>query len=303
MFSELDLAVELFPPIRASYDIVGELRSSIARRIGLKGPVPVVLGGADSLACAFGAGVVKPGPVSEMAGSSTCLNTAVATPLDDLRISNCTGVLPDGFMTETGINTTGEAVRWAAELLYGGRAGQPLARDFAQLDAEASVAPPGADDVLAIVALADGERDNPELRGAFTGLSLRHGRGVLARAVLEGAAFAIRDQLDLLRNAGAPVDELRISGGDARLTAWNRIKADVTGLPVLTVPGDATTIGVAMLAGIGAGVYLDAGEAMRRAVRYTERLAPEAAPKRLYDARYGAWRRLARSSVVRRHTH
>ena len=216
-----------------------------------------MLGGADSQACALGTGVVAPGPVSEMAGSSTCLNAAVPAPLDVLEVTHYPHVIAGPYTTETGINTTGAAVAWLAGLLYGGRTGRPSAADYARLDAEAGAVRPGADGVVALPVLGDGERTDPDVRGAFAGLSLRHGRAALARALLEGVAFAIDDQLDLLRSGGAPVTELRVSGGDTRLASWTRIKADVLGIPVRTVPGDAAVSGVAMLAGLGAGIYRD----------------------------------------------
>jgi xylulokinase len=311
LFAAWALPDSFFPPVRPSWEVVGEVRPAVMRRLlggrrGVHGSpgswpaIPVVLGGADSQACAFGAGVVEPGPVSEMAGSSTCLNSVVGIPLAEVRVTHYTHVVPAGFTTETGINTTGEAVRWAAELLYGGRAGRPGTADFARLDAEAAAAPPGSDGVLALAALADGERDDPDVRGAFTGLSLRHGRAVLARAVLEGVAYAIRDQLELLRGAGAPVDELRVSGGDARLATWNRIKADVTGLPVVRVEGDAAATGVAMLAGMGAGIYRSADEAIGRAVHLDPPIEPDPATRPVHDEGFDAWRRLAGAAAVRR---
>ena len=94
------------------------------RRVGLAAGMPVVLGGADSQACALGVGVVAPGPVSEMAGSSTCLNAAVPAPLDVLAVTHYPHVIPGPFTTETGINTTGAAIAWLAGLLYGGRSGR-----------------------------------------------------------------------------------------------------------------------------------------------------------------------------------
>lgn len=302
LFAAFDLAPALFPPVRGSWEVLGTLRPSLARRFGLPDSpaIQVVLGGADSQACALGAGVVGPGPVSEMAGSSTCLNAAVAAPLDEVRITHYTHVVPGPFTTETGVNTTGAAVEWLARLLYGGRRGRPSSIDYARLDAEAAATPPGADGVLALPVLGDGERTDADLRAAFTGLSQRHGRGVLARAILEGAAFAIRDQLELLRGAGAAVDELRVSGGDTRLISWNRIKSDVTGLPVVRIPGDAATTGVAMLAGLGAGVYRDLDEAIARCVRFEERLEPDPSVAARYDQAFAAWQTLAASTVARR---
>ena len=298
MLGSLALDPALFPPIRPSGGVVGGLRPAIAARVGLAAGLPVVLGGADSQACALGAGVVAPGPVSEMAGSSTCLNAAVAAPLDVLAVTHYPHVIPGPFTTETGINTTGAAVAWLAGLLYGGRTSRPRAADFALLDAEAGAVPPGSDGVVALAVLGDGERTDPNLRGAFVGLSLRHGRGALARAVLEGVAFAIADQLDLLRQGGAPVTELRVSGGDTRLGTWNRIKADVLGIPVRTIPGDAAVTGVAMLAGLGAGIYRDPAEAIARCSRPDAAIEPDPSVRAAYDDAAAAYRRVTESAAA-----
>ena len=258
----LDLPAQILPRIAAATDILGTLRPAIAARVGLSPSIPVILGGADSQACAFGAGVVAPGPVSEMAGSSTCLNAAVTIPLRHLAITHYPHVVPGVFTTETGINTTGSAIAWVADRLYGGRSGRAAGADYERLDREASSIAPGADGVLALAVLADGERTDPELRGILSGLSLRHDRATIARAMLEGVAFAIRYQLGLLTEAGTRISELRVSGGDTRLQTWDRIKADVSGLPVRVVPGVSAVTGVSMLAGIGAGVYDGVSEAM-----------------------------------------
>ena len=265
-----------------------------------------MLGGADSQACALGAGVVGPGPVSEMAGSSTCLNAAVPAPLDVLAVTHYPHVVPGPFTTETGINTTGAAVAWLA--------GPALRRPSGPPDAPPTTpgstprpAPcaPGADGVVALPVLGDGERTDPDLRGAFAGLSLRHGRAALARAVLEGVAFAIADQLELLRAGGrARSTELRVSGGDTRLAA---VDPDQGGRPRASrsgpSPGDAAVTGVAMLAGLGVGVYRDPGRG-DRALR-PARAADRAGCRPTADAYAGAaaaYRALAGSAAVRRAT-
>lgn len=296
----LGLPPDLFPPVRDSSEPLGGLTPSIARRVGLHAGLPVVLGGADSQACALGAGVVAPGPVSEMAGSSTCLNAAVPTPLSVLGVTHYPHVVPGLYTTETGINTAGAAVAWVADLLYAARGRRAGPADYAHLDREAAAVPPGADGVLAIPILADGERTDADLRAAFTGLSLRHDRAVLARAIMEGVAFAIRDQLDLIKGGGAEVTELRVSGGDTRLATWNQIKADVIGVPVVPVPGDAAVGGVAMLAGLGAGLYDDVQDAISRCVHLATPNEPNPANRVHYDERLEAWRELATADVVRR---
>ncbi len=295
-----DLDPALFPPIRGSWEVVDTVLPTVARRLGLPAGVPVVLGGADSQACALGAGVVAPGAVSEMAGSSTCLNAVVLEPLPELLITHYPHVVPGPYTTETGINTTGLAVDWVARLLYGGRTGRPRPADWARLDAEAAVATPGSGGVLAVPVFGDGERTDAALRAALTGLSLRHGRAEIARAMLEGVAYEMREQLDLVRRAGAPVRELRVSGGDTRLTTWNQIKADVTGIPVARIPGDAAVTGVAMLAGLGAGVYRDVADAVARCVRVDEVAEPDPARVGRYDEGYATYRALVDSAAVRR---
>ena len=134
----LDLETDLFPVAHPSWAVVGELRPALVRRLGLARSIPIVIGGGDSLACAFGAGVVAPGPISEMAGSSTCLNSVVAEPLADLDVTNYPNLLPgDGYFTEVGINTSGEAVDWLAALAYAGRSGRPTGADYERIDTEA----------------------------------------------------------------------------------------------------------------------------------------------------------------------
>ena len=228
----LELDPAKLPVAHPSWSVVGELRPALVRRFGLSRTIPVVIGAGDSIACALGAGVTGPGPVSEMAGSSTCLNTVVAEPLSDLDITHYPNATArDGYVTEVGINTTGEAVDWLTALTYGGRSGRPRDADFARFDADAAGVAPGSDGVLFLPALGDGERDDPGLRGAVVGLSLRHDRRVLGRAMLEGVAFEIRMRIEALTRAGSPATELRVSGGDASLQTWNRIKADVLGSP------------------------------------------------------------------------
>jgi sugar (pentulose or hexulose) kinase len=300
LLAALGLGPARLPRPQASWTVAGELRPALVRRFGLSQTVPVIAGAADSLACALGAGVTEPGPVSEMAGSSTCLNSVVAEPLPDLDVSNYASPMgPEGYMTETGINTAGEAVDWIAALAYGGRGGQPRARDYERLDREAAAVPPGADGLLFVPVLGDGERDDPALRGTAVGLSLRHGRAAWARATLEGVAFGMRARLEVLGRGREPVAELRVSGQAAGLRSWNQIKADVLGVPVLRVPGDATAAGVAMLAGIGVGAYSGSAEAVAAACHPQEPVLPDPGHSERYDALYHRYRAALTSDLAR----
>ena len=247
----------------------------------------MIAGAGDSIACAIGAGVTAPGPVSEMAGSSSCFNSVVPEPLADLDITHYPSAVDDhGYVTEVGLNTTGEALDWLAQLFYD-RA--PRRDDFARIEHAAAAAPPGADGLLFAPVLGDGERDDPTLRGTASGLSLRHDRSAWARATLEGVAFGVRARLDTLQRASTKATELRVSGGGARIALWNQIKADVTGTPVVCVPGDSTAAGAAMLAGLGAGIYRDVAQAVKAAYRPGPVAEPDPRHRGLYDERYARY--------------
>jgi xylulokinase len=150
--------------------------------------------------------------------------------------------------------------------------------DYGELDAEASHWRPGVEDLLFAPYLA-GERTphaDPEARGAFTGLSLRHDRGALARAVMEGVAFGLRDSLELLCHLGVEASKGRISGGGARSGLWVRIVASALGLPIERMQlEEGAAYGAALLAGVRAGVFADAADAVERCVRVRETIEPE----------------------------
>jgi xylulokinase len=150
--------------------------------------------------------------------------------------------------------------------------------DYAALDAEAARWEPGVEGLLFAPYLA-GERTphiDPEARGAFTGLSLRHDRGALARAVMEGVAFGLRDSLELLRDLGVEASAGRVSGGGARSELWVRIVASALRLPIERMQlEEGAAYGAALLAGVHAGVFGDTHDAVERCVRVRETIQPE----------------------------
>jgi xylulokinase len=166
-----------------------------------------------------------------------------------------------------------------------------LGSDFDELDAEAVGWPPGSEGLLFAPYLA-GERTphpDPAARGAFIGLSVRHDRGALWRAMLEGVAYGLRDSLELLRELGARPESGRVSGGGARSELWNRILASVLGLPLETTESEeGSAFGAALLAGVRAGVFSDADDAVAHCVRPRRRIEPEWD----YDDGYLRFRRL-----------
>jgi xylulokinase len=279
LLEDLELDADLLPQVVPSATVVGDLRREVADRVGFRGSVPVVLGGADSQSCAFGVGVIAPGIASEMAGSSTCVNTVVAEVLADERITHYGHVLQGRLTTELGLNTTGSAVEWAANLLYPSRRGQTA---IGELSGRLERVPPGSRGVTVTPTFADGERDDVRVRASIRGLSLRHDRDDLMRSVLEGVAFGIRDHVAVLSHAGGPLVEMRISGGGTRLDVFNQIKADVLGLPVRVFGGDAAASGAAALAGLAVGVFTGPKEAAEWTFDQSVLLEPVPSEARAY---------------------
>ncbi len=253
----------LFPEVLAPWEQAESLPRATARLTGLRQGIPVVIGAADSQCVAHGAGVVAPGAVSEMAGASSCLNSAVPEPLEDLRVTHYSHTVPGMYCTEVGVNTTGAAVDWAVTRL-GYRGHRALIADAERGRRRALRQRTGAD-VRAVAPLfmpylADGDRDDPTLIAAFVGLSLRHDRAALAYAIVEGIALSVSDSVGVLVEAGSPLTDLRVAGGGARLGPAGQIKADLLGAPVLHLKADTAAIGTAMLAAAVAG-HRDRAEA------------------------------------------
>jgi xylulokinase len=132
---------------------------------------------------------------------------------------------------------------------------------------------------------------DPYVRGAFLGLSTRHGRAHLTRALLEGVAFALRDCLELIRDKGIVIREIRATGGGARSSFWLQIMADVFGLPITRVENpEGGAAGAAILAGVGVGIYEDFADAAKQAIRAGGVVRPRKAAGPGYEACYRRYR-------------
>jgi xylulokinase len=157
--------------------------------------------------------------------------------------------------------------------------------EFSALVREASTWEPGVEGLTFLPYLA-GERTphaDPDARGAFAGLSLRHDRGALVRAVLEGVAFGLRDSFDLIAQLGMQPERGRVSGGGARSELWLRIVASVLGIPLeRPVAEEGAAYGAALLGGVAGGVWADTSEAVRACVRTRGEVEPDPAWQEAY---------------------
>jgi xylulokinase len=235
--------------------------------------VPGAAGAGDQAAAALGVGVDRPGPVSVVLGTSGVVFAALpAFAADrDGRVHAFCHAVPGTWHVMGVMLSAAGSLRWLRDLLAAG---------YEDLLAAAEGWPPGAGGVLFAPYLA-GERTphaDPDVRGAFVGLELRHDRGALVRAVLEGVAFGLRDSLELLRELGVRAESGRVSGGGARSGLWLRIVASVLGIPLeRTAVEEGSAYGAALLAGVAAGAFADVHEAVERCVRVRAVVEPDPA--------------------------
>jgi xylulokinase len=247
-----------------------------------------IAGAGDQAAAALGVGIVSPGPVSVVLGTSGVVFAALPAYAPDVlaRVHVFCHAVPGTW------HAMGVMLSAAGSLAWLRRA---VGADYGVLDEEAARWAPGTEGLLFAPYLA-GERTphaDPDARGAFTGLSLRHDRGALARATLEGVAYGLRDSLELLRDLGVRPAVGRASGGGAASELWLRIVASVLGLPLeRTESEEGSAFGAALLAGVHAGVFRDAADAVARCVHVRDRIEPDADWSAVYEHGYDRYRLL-----------
>lgn len=249
-----------------------------------------IAGAGDQQAAALGVGVVDPGTVSIVLGTSGVVFAALPAYAHDsqARVHAFCHAVPDTWEAMGVMLNAAGSLRWLRDALASGTS-------FDELTAEADRWSPGVEG-LTFLPYLQGERTphaDPGARGSFTGLSLRHDRGALVRAVLEGVAYGLRDSLELLRELGVEPEKGRVSGGGARSRLWLEIVASALGLPVeLTVVEEGSAYGAALLAGVADGVFADAREAVAACVRAGEAVEPNPAWASAYEAGYSRFRAL-----------
>jgi len=249
-----------------------------------------IAGAGDQQAAALGVGVIEGGTVSVVLGTSGVVLAALPAYAHDreARVHAFCHALPDMWEAMGVMLNAAGSLQWLRDALAPDSS-------FEDLTADAQRWEPGVEG-LTFLPYLQGERTphaDPDARGAFTGLSLRHDRAALVRAVLEGVAYGLRDSLELLRELGVTPENGRVSGGGARSRVWLEIVASVLGLPLeLTVVEEGSAYGAALLAGVAGGVYADAREAVAACVRPREAVLPNPAWAAAYDEGYARFRAL-----------
>ena len=299
MLNALDLPRQWMPEVTESPVASARVSAEAAQVTGLLEGTPVVGGGGDQAAQAVGTGIISEGIVSVTVGTSGVVFAASDTYRVEPqgRLHAFCHAVPGMWHLMGVMLSAGGSLRWYRDAL--GQTEKALAessgRDVYEILTEsAASAPPGCEGLVFLPYLT-GERapyPDPDARGVFFGLTVRHGKPHLTRAVLEGVTYGLRDSVELMRALGISMNQVRASGGGARSAFWRQLMADVFESEIVTVNvTEGAAYGAALLAGVGAGVYADVSDACAQTIGLVSQVQP-GANARVYAGYYPLYRAL-----------
>lgn len=290
-----DVDVEKFPEVFACHDVIGSVTEQVAIELGLNEGTPVVAGGLDAACGALGVGVLYEGETQEQGGQAGGMSVCLSEYKADPRLILSYHVVPNRYLLQGGtvggagvakwfLNEFGEAEKNASKLNG--------TNPYYEMDLIAEHIAPGSEGLIFLPYMS-GERSplwNPKAKGVYYGIDFSKTRAHFIRANEEGAAFALKHNLDIVESLGINILELRAMGGAANSLLWTQIKADVTQKKIVVPSSDtATTLGAAILAGVGVGVYESFEEAVEKLVMIKRQHAPNKDVKELYQHQYGMY--------------
>lgn len=300
VLAALGLDPKLLPPILESSAIAGSMTPEAARATGLRAGTPIVAGAGDQPAGATGVGVIEEGQMMVSLGTSGVIFAPTRRAILDptLALATFDHAAPGVSYLMGCILSAGGALQWHRNELCQLEQAEAKKKKIEVYDLlldRASKTPIGAEGLFFLPYLM-GERsphNNPNARGAWIGLSIRHGKPHLTRAVVEGVTFALRDCLEAVRTLKVEIAEVRATGGGARSPFWMQMLSDVFGVRVNCVESaEGPALGAAILAGVGTGAYPDFKTAARQAVRMGRSYKPTSKGQRDYQPVYEKFRTL-----------
>lgn len=287
VLAALDIPEVWLPTVYEGPDVSGHLSADIAAEAGLEPGLPVAAGGGDNAAAAVGTGITSPGRISSSIGTSGVLFAhAESASVDPSgRIHAFCHAVPDRYCLLGVTLSAGGSLRWWRDATSMG---------YSELVSEAESVEPGAEGLIFLPYLT-GERTphlDPEARGVFIGLTARHGRGHMTRALMEGVVFSLRDGLEIMRGLGVEPTEIRAIGGGASSPLWLRLQADVFGRPIhRLVIEEGAAYGAALLGHVAAGTFATVDDAAS-VVKVMDEVAEPTPAADLYSSLYEVYRSL-----------
>ena len=289
---------DLLPDIYACHEVIGTVTEEAAGACGLCVGIPVVAGGLDAACGALGVGVLHDGDTQEQGGQAGGMSICMGQYCADERLILGTHVVPGCWLLQGGTTGGGGVMRWLEQELGDWEREEGKRKGISSLELmneEADAVPAGSDGVVFLPYMS-GERSpiwDPNAKGVYYGLDFGKKKGHLIRSAMEGTAYALKHNLEVAQEAGANVQVLKAMGGAANSRLWTQIKADVTGKTIEVPSSDtATTLGAAILAGVGVGMYESFEDAVEQTVTKGRVHIPNTEHVDTYEAGYAIYREL-----------
>lgn len=290
MLAAYDIPKAWLPDLCESPEVCAHVSEEAAAVTGLKPGTPIVGGAGDQPAAGVGSGIVERDQASLTVGTSgvAFAASAVYNPHPEGHLHHFCAAIPGQWFYMGVMLSAAGGLRWLHDELMPDTSYETLNDQVADV-------PRGSLGLLFAPYLT-GERNphpDPLARGAFVGLTLRTGRAQMARAVMEGVAFGMRDNLELLRGQGVNPAEAVVGGGAANSPVWRQLMTDIMGIPLYTVnTHEGAAFGAAILAAVGVGTFTDVPTACRQLIRKESVTEPDAAGVAEYARLYEAYRKL-----------
>ncbi len=300
LLSLLEIDKALLPRLHESFEVSGALNAQGARSLGLREGTPVVGGAGDQAAGAVGNGIVMSGIVSATLGTSGVVFAHADQPTRDPngRVHTMCHAVPGKWCVFGCMLSAGGSFQWLRNQLGQDEVAQARKKKvdpYELLIAGAQRAPGGCEGLFFLPYLT-GERcphPDPSARGGWIGLTARTTRDMLIRSVLEGVTYGMRDALEIMKQMNVAITQVRASGGGARSDFWRQLQADVYQQPiVLTNATEGPAYGVALLAGVGTGVWTSVEEACKSSIKQSQKVSPNKKAAALYERHYRVYDKL-----------
>jgi len=289
---QLGIPISMLSRLYACHEVVGTVSKAAAKACGLNEGIPVAAGGLDAACGTLGAGVIRAGETQEQGGQAGGMSICIEEYRADPKLILSYHAVPDKWLLQGGTTGGGGVLRWLEEQFgdyerhVSAEQGMTSLDQFNRL---AEAVPAGSDGVVFLPYMA-GERSpvwDASAKGVLYGLDFKKTKGHVIRAAMEGVAFSLKHNLDVAESLGAETFELSAVGGAANSPVWTQIKSDITGKPIKVPSSDtATTLGAAILAGVGVGLYKNFEEAVQKTVRITRVYEPDMENHKIYHQNY-----------------
>lgn len=296
----LKLDPALFPKCHESHVVTGKLTRWAADAMGLAADTPVAGGSGDQPAGAVGNGIVSRGIVSASLGTSGVIFAHADKPIYDPkgRVHTMCHAVEGKWCVFGCMLSAGGSLQWVKNHLGGieiQKAAERGVDPYVLIDEMATDAPRGSEGLLFLPYLT-GERcpySDPLARGGWIGLTARHNRAALYRSVMEGVTYGMNDALKVITGMGIAAEKVRVSSGGARSAFWRQLQADIYGIPTAVInTQEGPAYGVAILAGVGTGVWKSVPEACNAVISEVEQLPPNPDAARYYKKAHAQYRRM-----------